>query len=245
MGTLDRSTQLALLPTGRCWDDVEPPSVLGKASTTNNYAPQWRAFVRAASELGWSPDDVASRGAAALADALAEAGLRTWSPATVTRYAKLARYAGVHPAPHPPPHSEGLQKVDHQRLWTPRAHPASQRNALAAVLTWHWPAELPELLGLKVEELRVTGTGGLAVMVGTGEFEISTGGLAAQRWLTSCQTWGSPRRVFVTTHPSRTGSPPGSPLSTRGFQASFANHAELTGNSKLSWRRYRALAQRT
>lgn len=243
---LRRPMQLALIPPhrGEDWDAIDPPRTHRTASSSNNYRAQWRAYVNAAKEVGWTPTDVAEHGTEALAHALAEQGLRNWSPATVTRYAKLARYAGLDPAKHPPPRSAPVEPTDHRSLWRSTLHPASQRNALSALITWHYPLELPALLDLRTAQLSPTPSGGIALDHAE-TVTIPTGGAILNAWLQARQAWRPNRWLFCTTHTSRTGSPPGAKLSIRGFQASFAYHAALAGNAGLTWQHYRTLALRT
>jgi hypothetical protein len=242
---LERVNQLDLLPTGDGWETISAPRTRDEPADTNNYAAQWRSFVAAAREAGWTPDDVRRNGTEALAQALTVAGLRDWAPATVTRYAKLARYAGVDPAPHPPPSTAPLDEVNHHLLWHPRHHPVSQRNALAAVLTWHTTLPLPQLLALHADQLAITPTGGLTIDHDNGPLTAPIGGQAADRWSTTRCRYTPGPWLFCTTHPSNNGNPPGSRLSIRGFQASFALHCALAGHADLTWRRYHALADRS
>ena len=241
-----RPLQLALIPSvrGDDWDAIEPPRTHRSASPSNNYGAQWRAYVNAAKAAGWTPAEVAEYGTEALARDLVEQGLRAWSPATITRYAKLARYAGLDPAKHPQPRSEPVEPTHHRSLWRSTLHPASQRNALAALITWHHPLELPALLDLHTAQLNPTPSGGIVLEYTTETTTIPTGGATLSAWIQARRAWRSNRWLFCTTHTSRTGSPPGAKLSIRGFQASFSDHAALAGNKGLTWQHYRTLALR-
>src|SRR4051794_41809144 len=75
-------------PPRRAWGRIRPPE---------GYEPQWRRLMDAALELGIGPDELAETGLDPLTAA------RSWKPATVALYSKVARYGGAALAGAPPP----------------------------------------------------------------------------------------------------------------------------------------------
>ncbi|MBS4753770.1 hypothetical protein KG112_13230 [Nocardioides sp. zg-ZUI104] len=132
----------------RAWAAHSPPPA---------YAAQYRRLAEAAVEAGIHPHDLdaadlASSGLSALAHR------RGWRPATVSLYAKVARYAGI-PCP-------GLRTPEPDRTALPLApllaQPAADASpAQVRVWVWlsvarRWPAPLPVWTGLRVEHLALS-----------------------------------------------------------------------------------------
>ncbi len=232
---LERAPQLELFTNpNRTWEQIPIPQPL--TGNPTRYQKIWARYITAATELGWTPADVAEHGTSGLAAALAETGLRHWGPSTVCLYAKVARFAGVDPHRHPPqPPARDFNASHAPRLWTTTSiNPVTIRSALFCLITWHWPTSTENVLALTTND--VTASSGVLVLP-NGLVVPDKNGTWGQ-WETARRTISETRWLFCTTYPSAT-SRPGQQLSDRAARWGFNYHATLAGHPTLTTATYR------
>ena len=152
-----------------------PAHAWSRLSAPPGYEAQWRRLVDAALDLGLGPDDLAAGG---FRDVAAS---RSWKPATVALYSKVARYGGlalplpVTPEPDPP-------LLDLRPLTQIRADdPEHLRSVAWCALALGWPAPVGTFRSLRREQVRVT-AGRLVVSTGDGDWSVGGALTAWHAW---------------------------------------------------------------
>lgn len=208
-------------------DMPAPPPVRAWARLTAppGYEAQWRRLIDAALELGIGPDGLAESGLEPLADA------RSWKPATVALYSKVARYGGVDlplpRTPEPDPRTLELRPLTQMQSEAPEHLRAVAWCALAL----GWPGTVGQFRALRREEVHPT-TRRLVVSTADGDWDVPGA-------LTAWHAWESVRNRFPALAASpwvlpalRKGPGPrsqvGGQLSTQALQVTFAKHAVRT-----------------
>jgi hypothetical protein len=191
------------------------------------YEAQWRRLSDAALELGIGPDELAETGLDALAAA------RSWKPATVALYSKVARYGGLAlprartPEPDPP-------ELDLRPLAELRGQDPEHVRAVAwCALALAWPAPVGVFRSLRRDQVHA---GSHRLVLDTDD-----GTRAVSGALTAWHAWETVRSRYPALAASpwvlpalRRGPGPdsriGGRLSQQALQTTFAKHAGRTAH---------------
>jgi len=206
-------------PADRAWARLTPP--LG-------YEPQWRRLVEAALEQDLGPDALAETGLDPLAAA------RSWKPATVALYSKVARYGGVgviQPAtPEPDPPTLDLRELTRVRSEAPE----HLRTVAWCALALGWPATVGQFRALRRDQVRATARR-LLVSTEDGEWAVPGALTAWHAWEATRSRFprlaGSPWVLPALRRGPGTDSHIGGQLSTQALQVTFAKHAVRTATA--------------
>jgi hypothetical protein len=203
-------------PPARAWARLRPPE---------HYEDQWRRLVEAALELDLGPDQLAETGLEPIVAA------RSWKPATVTLYSKVARYGGI-ALPLPPTPEPAPALLDLRPLTQVRGGDAEHLRAVCwCAIALGWPAPIASFRALRRDQVRATARR-LVVSTDDGEWQVSGA-------LTAWHAWESLRGRFPALAASpwvlpalRRGpgvtSSVGGQLSSQALQVTFAKHAVRT-----------------
>ena len=206
-------------PPVRAWGRLTPPP---------GYEPQWRRLVEAALEQDLGPDALAETGLEPLAAA------RSWKPATVALYSKVARYGGLGvaqpPTPEPDPPTLDLRELTRVRSEAPE----HLRSVAWCSIALGWPATVGQFRSLRRDQVRATAR---RLLITTDDGEWAVPGA-----LTGWHAWETVRYRF----PALAASPwvlpalrrgpgieshVGGQLSTQALQVTFAKHAVRTATA--------------
>ena len=202
-----------------------PPTAWGRIVPPRGYEVQWRRLVDAALELDLGPDELASQGL----DAVAQA--REWKPATLALYSKVARYGGLAlataPTPEPDPPTLDLRPLTRVRS----DDPEHLRAVAWCALALSWPAPVARFRSLRRDQVRATARR-LIVTTDDGQWAVPGA-------LTAWHAWESVRARFPALAASPWvlpalrrgpgfGSRVGGQLSNQALQVTFTKHALRT-----------------